>query len=86
MLLVTIKSQSLKVILKGSDEPLVDGALVGRVKPDDCFWNVDDDSFLNINLEKAAEKIWTTVIVGDEEIDPKSVDNSKKPEDFDLET
>lgn len=86
MLIVVIKSRSLKVHIKGQDQPLLDGELYGRVKADDSFWNVEDKEFLNINLEKAEEKIWTTIIVGDEEIDPKSVDNSKRPEDFDLET
>jgi len=37
-------------------------------------------------FEKAYEAIWKTVIVGDKEIDPKTVDNSKKIEEFDLET
>ena len=33
-----------------------------------------------------AEHIWKTVIIGDDEIDPKSVDNTKNIEEFDLET
>ena len=81
-----IKSKSLKVQIKGQQDPLLDGELVERVKVDDSFWNIEDNEFLNINLEKAEEKIWKTILVGDEEIDPKSVDNTKRVEDFDLET
>ena len=73
-------------MIKGQAEPLVDGELHERVKVDDSFWNVEDNEYLNINLEKMEEKIWKTVINGDDEIDPKSVDNTKNVEDFDLET
>ena len=41
---------------------------------------------MTINLEKMEEHIWKTVIIGDEEIDPKSVDNTKNMDEFDLET
>lgn len=39
-----------------------------------------------LNLEKACEAIWKGVVVGDKEIDTKTVDNSKKLEEFDTET
>ena len=64
----------------------MDGELYERVKVDDSFWSVEDNEYLNINLEKMEEKIWKTILVGDEEIDAKTVDNSKNVEDFDLET
>lgn len=81
-----IKTKHLKVMIKGNDTPLVDGELYERVKVDDSFWSVEDAEYLNINLEKMEEKIWKTILVGDEEIDAKTVDNSKNVEDFDLET
>ena len=34
-------------------------------------------------FEKAYEAIWKCVLLGDPEIDPKTVDNSKKVEEFD---
>ncbi len=73
-------------MIKGSDDPILDGELSEKVKVDDSFWNVEDNEFLNINLEKMEEKIWKTILVGDEEIDPKTVDNTKNIEEFDLET
>ena len=39
-----------------------------------------------LNFQKAYEAIWKCVILGDKEIDPKTVDNSKRIEEFDLET
>lgn len=84
---VEIKAKRLRVALKAKkDEPLVEGELCEKVKVDDTFWSVEDNQFLNINFEKAGEAIWKCVILGDEEIDTKKVDNSKKIEEFDLET
>jgi hypothetical protein len=41
---------------------------------------------LNINFEKAYEAIWKCVLLGDQEIDTKKVDNSKNLSEFDAET
>ena len=65
---------------------MVDGALSERVKVEDSYWGIEDRKFLNITFEKAYEAIWKTVVVGDAEIDPSKVDNSKRIEQFDLET
>jgi len=83
---VKIKPKRLFVKLKNQDEPIIDGELQERVKVEDSFWSVEDKKFINITFEKAYEAIWKTVILGDKEIDPKTVDNSKKIEEFDLET
>ena len=56
------------------------------MKPDETFWSVEDEQFLTINFEKAHEAIWKCVLLGDEEIDTKTVDNSKRVDEFDLET
>jgi hypothetical protein len=76
----------LKVLIKGQTEPIVDGELCEKVKTDDSFWSVEDAQFLNINFEKAYEAIWKCVILGDQEIDTKKVDNSKNISEFDVET
>ena len=57
-----------------------------RVKVEDSFWSVEDEEYLSINFEKMEEKIWKTVMAGDDEIDPKKVDQTKAIEEFDLET
>jgi hypothetical protein len=82
---VRIKSKHLYVALKG-EAPIIDGELCEKVKVDDSMWSVEDGKYLNINFEKAYEAIWKCVVLGDAEIDPKTVDNSKRIEEFDLET
>ena len=57
-----------------------------KVKIDDSYWSIEDRKWLNITFEKGYEAIWKAVIVGDAEIDTKKVDNSKRVEEFDLET
>lgn len=84
--LIVIKPKHLKVMLKGSDECIIDGALQEKIKVEDSFWSIEDRKYINITFEKAYEAIWKTIIDGDQEIDPKTVDNSKKVEEFDLET
>ena len=72
--------------IKGQEEPLIDGELQEKIKCEESFWNVEDNEYLNINFEKMEERIWKTVVLGDEEIDPKTVDQTKNMEEFDLET
>ena len=82
---VKIKSKHLSVALKGQP-PIVEGELCEKVKVDDSYWSIEDNKSLNIYFEKAYEAIWKCIIAGDQEIDPKTVDNSKRIEEFDLET
>ena len=81
-----IKTKHLKVQIKGQDTPILDGELHERVKCEDSFWSVEDEEYLSITFEKMEEKIWKTVMAGDDEIDPKKVDQTKAIEEFDLET
>lgn len=53
---------------------------------DESFWSIEDQEFLLLNLEKASEVIWKSVLAGDVEIDTKKVDNSKSLAEFDQET
>lgn len=84
---VVIQTKHLFVAFKGKEsEPLINGVLGEKVKVDDSFWSVEDNRNLNINFEKAYEVIWKCMVQGDKEIDTEKVDNSKRVEDFDLET
>ena len=83
---VQIKTKKLFVKLKNQEMPIIDGELQEKVKVEDSFWSIEDKKYINITFEKAYEAIWKTVILGDQEIDPKTVDNSKRIEEFDLET
>ncbi len=85
-LLFEIKPKHFKVLIKSQTEPLIQGELCEKVKVKDSLWSVEDQHYLNVNFEKAYEAILKCVIVGDPEIDSKTVDNSKRFEEFDLET
>lgn len=44
------------------------------------MWKIDrtgGKSFINLNMEKAEERIWGTVFKGDPEIDTSKVNNTK---------
>lgn len=48
----------------------MDGKLTNRVKVDESMWNVDRETCtLYINLEKAKELMWKSVLEGEKEID-----------------
>lgn len=85
-IIVDIKTKHLKVTIKGQTTPVIDGELCEKVKVEDSFWSIEDAQFLNLNFEKASEVIWKQVLIGDAEIDTKTVDNSKHLEEFDNET
>lgn len=88
-LFVEFKPKSVKVSLKSAPAdalPLFAGEFCEKIMPEDCFWNIEEKKFLNLNLEKANEAIWKCVLVGDEEIDTSKVDNSKRLDEFDEET
>lgn len=86
MLDVKITSKKLFVKIKSESEAIIEGEFYETVKEDECFWNVEDGKNLILSIEKSKETIWKTVIKGDQEIDPKKVDNAKKIEEFDEET
>lgn len=89
------KAKELRVLLEPTrvearyaNEPvaLLAGELFHRIKPSESSWVIDDGRRLLLLLEKADENIWKTVLRGDGEIDPTTVDNSKRLEEFDEET
>jgi len=76
----------LSVALKSDiDNPILEGTLFERIHPDDSFWQIDDGTIV-LNLSKANDTIWQTVIRGDTEIDPKTVDNSRRVDEYDEDT
>jgi len=73
-------------MLKGEPEPILEGEFYDKIKVEESYWSLEDNNYLLLNLEKAREVIWGTVLKGDREIDTKHVDNAKRLEEFDLET
>ncbi|KAH9603610.1 hypothetical protein KSS87_015986 [Heliosperma pusillum] len=82
-----IKKNHLKVGLKGQP-PIIDGELYKPVKPDDCFWSLEDNKFVTILLTKSDQMDWwRSVVKGEPEVDTQKVEpESSKLGDLDSET
>ncbi|KAH7652512.1 Nuclear distribution protein NUDC protein [Dioscorea alata] len=82
-----IKKNHLKAGLKGNPH-IIDGELYQAVKPDDCFWSIEDEKSLSILLTKHNQmEWWKSLIKGDPEIDTQKVEpENSKLSDLDPET
>ncbi|KAE8717475.1 Nuclear migration protein nudC [Hibiscus syriacus] len=82
-----IKKNHLKVGLKGQP-PIIDGELFQAVKPDDCYWSIEDGCALSILLTKHNQmEWWKSLVKGDPEIDTQQVEpENSKLSDLDPET
>ncbi|KAL9240531.1 hypothetical protein vseg_014738 [Gypsophila vaccaria] len=82
-----IKKNHLKVGVKGQP-PIIDGDLYKPVKPDDCFWSLEDKKAVSILLTKHDQMDWWRAVVkGEPEIDTQKVEpESSKLGDLDPET
>jgi len=93
-LAIDIKRDSLRVAFKqapkqpGLSAVLAEGPLFASIKPNDCFWTVEDNEVIVLSLVKAnGMEWWKTVIKGDVEIDTKKVEpEHSKLSDLDGET
>ncbi|CAL0319507.1 unnamed protein product [Lupinus luteus] len=86
-LTVEIKKNHLKVGLKGQP-PIIEGDLYKSVKPDDCYWSIEDQKAISILLTKHDQMEWWKCLVkGDPEIDTQKVEpENSKLSDLDPET
>ncbi|XP_027332678.1 protein BOBBER 1-like isoform X1 [Abrus precatorius] len=82
-----IKKNHLKVGLKGQP-PIIDGEVYRPVKPDDCYWSIEDQNTVSILLTKHDQmEWWKCVVKGDPEIDTQKVEpENSKLSDLDPET
>uniref|UniRef100_A0A1J3ETL6 Protein BOBBER 1 n=1 Tax=Noccaea caerulescens TaxID=107243 RepID=A0A1J3ETL6_NOCCA len=82
-----IKKNHLKLGIKGQD-PIIDGELYGAVKPDDCYWNIEDQKVISILLTKRDQmEWWKCCVKGEPEIDTQKVEpENSKLADLDPET
>ncbi|ESQ43163.1 hypothetical protein EUTSA_v10014254mg [Eutrema salsugineum] len=82
-----IKKNRLKLGLKGQD-PIIDGELYRSVKPDDCYWNIEDQKVISVLLTKQDQmEWWKCCVKGEPEIDTQKVEpESSKLADLDPET
>lgn len=84
---VDFRKKHLKVGFKGQP-PIVDGELFAEIKPDDCFWTVEDKSVVVVSVTKHNQmEWWSYVIKGDPEINTRKVEpENSKLSDLDGET
>ncbi|XP_044473295.1 protein BOBBER 1-like [Mangifera indica] len=82
-----IKKNHLKVGLKGQP-PIIDGELSQNIKPDDCYWSIEDQNSISILLTKQNQmEWWKSLLKGDPEIDTQKVEpENSKLSDLDPET
>ncbi|CAN6880043.1 protein BOBBER 2 [Brassica napus] len=75
----------LKVCLQGGHNTIIDGALFGAVKPNDCFWYLEDEKVIWVLLRKQDwHGWWKYCMKGEPEIDTQRVDRkSSKLDDLD---
>ncbi|GAU24578.1 hypothetical protein TSUD_149190 [Trifolium subterraneum] len=86
-LICEIKKNHLTVGLKGQP-PIIDGELYKSIKPDECYWSIEDQSMLSILLTKHDQMDWWKCLVkGDPEINTQKVEpENSKLGDLDPET
>ncbi|GMH19695.1 hypothetical protein Nepgr_021536 [Nepenthes gracilis] len=82
-----IKKNHLKVGIKGQP-PIIDGELYQSVKPDDCYWSLEDQKSISILLTKHNQmEWWRSLAKGEPEIDTQKVEpENSKLSDLDPET
>ena len=84
-IIVDFKPKKLKVAFKGKPQPEVEGDLYEAIHIENSFWQIDEGSLI-ISMEKAKESVWKCVVLGDAEIDPKTVDTTRRVDEYDEET
>lgn len=87
-LAVEIKKQQIKVVMKKTNESILEGPLFKEIVVDDSFWSIEDQKHLVITLQKSnGMEWWAKVIEGHPEIDTQKVEpEAAKLSDLDSDT
>lgn len=80
---VKFDSKHLKVVVRG--EVIIDCDLPETIHKQNSYWNIDEGSLI-VNLEKSKDCVWKSAFAGHAEIDPKTVDTSRRVDEYDEET
>jgi len=82
---VDYTSKSLKVtgIKNGTLIVLVEGELSHKVKNSETIWSIVPGEHLHISMEKAEEKWWESLLIGEEKISLNELDINKPFEELD---
>lgn len=79
-------STKISIHLKENDKLYFEADFKEKIKTDDSYWACEDANSLILFLTKLNEVIWSAAFKGHKEIDTKTVDNSKRIEEFDNDT
>jgi hypothetical protein len=80
---VKFDTKHLKVVVKS--EVIIDSDLPETIHKQNSYWNIDEGSLV-VNLEKSKDCVWKSAFAGHAEIDPKTVDTSRRVDEYDEET
>jgi len=79
----TAKSLKVTGIKDGVHTVLMEGELIHKVKNAETIWSVVPGEHLNISMEKAEEKWWDSLLVGEAKISLNELDINKPFEELD---
>ena len=83
-LMIELRSTGMQVKVRGTI--VLDGEFSGKIDVSGSTWMLEDLRRVTFSLEKLKEGWWTSVLVGDAEIDATKVESTKRIEDYDAET
>lgn len=70
-------------VLKSSEwEVILDGQLSLKISTEGSVWTLDPGCHIDVHLEKAQEKFWEALLVGEPKINVQTIDCSKPYEDL----
>uniref|UniRef100_K3X6D0 CS domain-containing protein n=1 Tax=Globisporangium ultimum (strain ATCC 200006 / CBS 805.95 / DAOM BR144) TaxID=431595 RepID=K3X6D0_GLOUD len=81
-----ITSSHIRVALKNTETPLLDGELPEKVRSDESLWSIESNQTLQISLEKIKKTWWASALKGDPEIDTNQVDSTRSIQEYDSAT
>jgi hypothetical protein len=84
---VKMSNSNFKLTLKSQpNTPYLEGEFCEKIKAEESNWSLEDNKNLILFIEKGQEIIWKSAFKGHKEIDTKTVDNSKRIDEFDNDT
>ena len=83
---VNWNAKNIEIMYAKDKEIILKGDFYWPIRTEESVWQIEDKTKLMLFMEKAEERIWSTILVGDDEIDTKNVENKKEVSELDDET
>ena len=81
-----MSSTAITISLKKDNQLYFEAEFHQKIKIDDSHWTCEESNSIILYLTKLSEVIWSAAFKGHKEIDTKTVDNSKRIDEFDNDT